>query len=70
VSQPGDRHDEAPRETVQQIRGNLVGAELLAKFGRLALPIGDLEQAKRLARAAAAAIDQGCLGYCLLLARR
>jgi arsenite methyltransferase len=65
-----DPHDEALRELLQQIRGKLVGAELLAKLGKLALPLGDLEQAKRLARAAAVAIDQRCLGYCLLMARR
>lgn len=65
-----DPYDEALGELVQQIRGKLVGAELLAKLGKLALPVGDLEQAKRLARAAATAIDQGCLGYCVLMARR
>jgi ubiquinone/menaquinone biosynthesis C-methylase UbiE len=65
-----ERHDEALRKVVRDIRGKLLGAELLTKLGKLTLPVGDVEQAKRLARAAAAAIDQGCLGYCLLVARR
>jgi ubiquinone/menaquinone biosynthesis C-methylase UbiE len=65
-----DPHDEALGELVRQIRGKLLGAELLAKLGKLRLPVGDFEQAKKLARAAATAIDRGRLGYSLLVARR
>jgi arsenite methyltransferase len=61
-------HDEALVTMLRQIRGRLVGAELLAKLGQLALPVGDLVEAKRLASAAMAAIEAGQLGYSLLTA--
>ena len=63
-------HDEALGELLRQIRGKLLGAELLAKLGKLHLPVGDFEQAKKLARVAATAIERGHLGYSLLVARR
>lgn len=61
-------HGDALREMVVSIRGRLLGAEVLAKLGRLQLPVGSLEQAKQLATAAASAIDEGRLGYSLLVA--
>lgn len=63
-------HDDALRTLVREIRGKLVGAELLVKLGQLQLPVADFAQAKSLARSAAAAIDAGWLGYSLLIARR
>ncbi len=42
----------------------------MAKLGKITLPVGDLGQAKDVARAAAKAIDQENLGYSLILARR
>ena len=62
--------DEALGELLRQIRGKLLGAELLAKLGKLRLPVGDFEQAKKLALVAATAIERGHLGYSLLVARR
>lgn len=65
-----ESHDEALHDLVRDVRGKLMGAELLAKLGKLALPIGDFREAKRLARAATVAIDEGRIGYNLLVATR
>jgi hypothetical protein len=42
----------------------------MVKLKKLDLPGTDLEQAKHLARAAGKAIQQGLLGYSLIVARR
>jgi arsenite methyltransferase len=65
-----EAHDEALRDLVREIRGKLLGAELLARLGKVDLPVGDLEQAKALAKAAVAAVDAGLVGYRLLWAQR
>ncbi|HSH79970.1 MAG TPA: methyltransferase domain-containing protein, partial [Herpetosiphonaceae bacterium] len=63
-------HDEALGEMVRDVRAKLLGAELMAKLGKITLPVGDLSEAKDVARAAAQAISEGNLGYSLILARR
>lgn len=63
-------HEEALGQMVQDVRAKLLGAELMGKLGNITLPVGDLGQAKDMARAAAQAIDRGNLGYTLMLARR
>ena len=63
-------HDEALGEMVRGVRAKLMGVELMAKLGKLTLPVGDLDQAKQMARAAATAVQQGRLGYALLIAVR
>jgi arsenite methyltransferase len=65
-----EAHDEALRDLVREIRGKLLGAEVPAKLGKVDLPVGDLEQAKALAKAAVAAVDAGLVGYRLLWAQR
>jgi len=67
-----ERHDEALVEMVQQIRGRLVGAELLTKLQlpELAGVSFDFEQARLLARRAAETIAAGTLGYSLIIASR
>lgn len=62
--------DQALAELVRDVRAKLLGAELMSKLGKLTLPVGDLDQAKQMARAAATAVEQGRLGYALLLAVR
>ena len=69
-SQLVESHDDALRELVREIRGRLLGAEVLARLGKLPLVVGDIDQAKRLARAAETAIAEGRLGYTLLIARK
>jgi arsenite methyltransferase len=62
-------HDEALAEMVREIKGRLLGAELLVKLKKLELPGADFEQARQMARAAADAIRAGVLGYTLLVAQ-
>jgi hypothetical protein len=54
----------------RDIQGRLLSIELMVKLKKLDLPGTDLEQAKHLARAAGKAIQQGLLGYSLIVARR
>lgn len=63
-------HDDALAELVRSIRSRLLGAELLANLGKVALPAADIRGAGRLARAAATAVAEGRLGYSLLVATR
>jgi SAM-dependent methyltransferase len=65
-----ESHDDTLAELVQQLRGRLLGAELLAKLQRVELPAGawDFKQAHALAQRAAQAIQAGTLGYCLIVA--
>ena len=67
-----EAHDEALAELVRQVRGRLLGAELLAKLQRLELPgaVADLAHAKVLARCAAEAVQAGALGYSLIIAAK
>ena len=67
-----EAHDEALAELVRQVRGRLLGAELLVKLQRLGLPgaVSDLEQAKVLARHAAQTVQAGTLGYSLMIAAK
>jgi ubiquinone/menaquinone biosynthesis C-methylase UbiE len=66
-----EAHDEALREMVRQIRGKLLGAELLMRLKKLDLP-GDLdfEQAKALVKAAATAIQMNKFGYVVIIASK
>jgi arsenite methyltransferase len=66
-----EAHDEALHEMVQQIRGKLLGAELLMRLGKLDLPASlDFGQAKVLAKAASAAIEMNKFGYVVIRASR
>lgn len=60
-------HPEAISQMVQEIRAKLLGVELLVKLNKLNLPEVDFESAKKLARSANACIDQGTVGYVLLI---
>jgi arsenite methyltransferase len=65
-------HDEALAEMVKQIRGRLVGAQLLTRLPRpdlTGVPL-ELQQAGLLARRAEQAIATGALGYTLIVASR
>jgi len=63
-------HDQALAELVRQVRGRLIGADILTKLDVLALPGVDLEDAKMLARHAAEAVQAGTLGYSLIIATK
>jgi ubiquinone/menaquinone biosynthesis C-methylase UbiE len=59
-------HDDALHEMVQQIRGNLLAAEIMVGLRKLDLPPEDLVTAKQMAKHALEAIQRGQLGYALI----
>lgn len=66
-----EQHDDALAEMVHEIRGILLGAELFVKLQKVELPGGiDFEQAKALARSAAAAIQARQFGYAVITATK
>jgi SAM-dependent methyltransferase len=64
-----EAHNNALTEMARDVQGRLLGVEIMVKLKKLDLPGADFEQAKQLARAAANAIQQGLLGYSLIVAR-
>lgn len=70
ISEDVEERDEALSEMVRQIQGKLLGAELMAKLNKIDLAGVDLDEAKRLARAASDAVRSGQLGYALIVARK
>ncbi|HEV3331092.1 MAG TPA: methyltransferase domain-containing protein [Bryobacteraceae bacterium] len=62
-------HNDALAEMARDVQGRLLGVELMVKLKKLDFPGADFEQAKQLARAAANAIQQGLLGYILIVAQ-
>lgn len=55
------------RTLIQEVRGRLTAAEMMAKLGLLSLDGLDLGLAQELARRAANAVDGGALGYTLIV---
>jgi arsenite methyltransferase len=65
-----ERHDQALAQLISDIRGRLLGTELMVRLKKLDLPFVDFSQAQRLARAASEAVRAGTLGYSLVTACR
>ncbi|RME42323.1 MAG: class I SAM-dependent methyltransferase [Chloroflexi bacterium] len=65
-----ESHDAALTTLVHDVRSRLLTAELLVKLKKLDLPGADFNQAKQLARSAARAVQQGRLGYALIVGTR
>jgi ubiquinone/menaquinone biosynthesis C-methylase UbiE len=64
-----EAHDEALSEMVQQIRGKLLGAELLTRLKKIELPLAiDFEYAKALMKSVSAAIQARQFGYVVITA--
>ena len=63
-----ENQDLALYQTVDDIRGKLLGAELLLKLKKVDLPGADFQEARRLARVASEAVRQGKLGYSIFVA--
>ena len=64
-----EEHDDALSEMVQQIRGKLLGAELLTRLKKIELPSAvDFDHAKALMKSAATAIQAHQFGYVVILA--
>jgi arsenite methyltransferase len=65
-----EAHDEVLAQSINDVRDKLLGAELLVNLKKIELPGGDFDQARVIARSAAAAVHAGKLGYMLMLAWR
>lgn len=63
-----EKHNEALHEMVQQVRGKLLGAEVMVGLKKLDLPGVDFAAAKRTAKSAQEAIRRDQLGYALITA--
>jgi len=57
-------------DLVTDIRRKLLGAEIAVSLGKLDLGDGDLEEGKRLARRGAELIEEGTVGYTLIVAKK
>jgi arsenite methyltransferase len=64
-----ETHNNALAEMARDVQGRVLGIEVMVKLKKLDLQGADFGQAKQLARAAANAIQQGLLGYSLIVAR-
>ena len=65
-----EEHDGALANLVHDIRGKLLGAELLVKLRQIELPTVDFEQARAMARAAADAVNARRFGYAIVTATK
>ena len=65
-----ENHNAALVELVHQIRMKLLSAEVLVGLKKLALPNVDITSAKQMAVRGLAAVDQGELGYAVLIAAK
>ncbi|HEY4387732.1 MAG TPA: methyltransferase domain-containing protein [Ktedonobacteraceae bacterium] len=64
-------HNEALSDMVRDIQGKLLGTELLVKLKKLQLPTEiDFDQAKKMAKAAATAIQAQKFGYAIIIAEK
>jgi len=65
-----ESHDEALTNLVREIRGKLIGTDMLLKLKKIKLPGIDLGEAKSITRNMEKAVYQGKFGYALFVARR
>ena len=63
-----EKHDDALREMVKQVKRKLFGAEILVGLRKLDLPGVDLPVAKQMAQITYEAVERGHLGYALISA--
>jgi arsenite methyltransferase len=63
-------HDEALLEMVRQVQGKLLGAEIMASLKKIDLPGLDFTSAKQMVKAALNAIQQGQLGYGIIIVEK
>lgn len=64
-----EQHDDALSDMVRNIKGKLLGTELLVKLKKLQLPMEiNFEEAKKMAKAAATAIKAQQFGYAIVTA--
>lgn len=63
-------HDTALGSLVSSVKLKLLGLEVAARLGKAPVPLEDVQRGKALAKAAAAAVRNGQLGYTLIAAGR
>jgi hypothetical protein len=61
-----ETHNDALAEMVHEVRGKLLGIEIVKELKKLDLPDVDLTEAKAMARTALEAIAQGKIGYAIV----
>jgi arsenite methyltransferase len=64
-----EAHDNVLAEMTRDIQTRLLGVEVMVKLRKLDLPGVDFDEARRMARAALSMIQQGSLGYSVIIAR-
>jgi SAM-dependent methyltransferase len=65
-----ENHSNCLLQMAKDVQSRLLGLELLAGLNKLDLPGVDISQAKQFARSAMRAIQEGTIGYALILASR
>jgi arsenite methyltransferase len=70
VPERSESHDQALIEMVRQVQAKLLGAEIMAGLKKIELPGIDLTATKQMAKAALAAVQQGQLGYAIVVAEK
>jgi arsenite methyltransferase len=70
VPQTSESHDEALREMVRQVQAKLLGAEILAGLKKADLAGIDFTSVKQMASTALDVVQQGHLGYALIIAEK
>jgi arsenite methyltransferase len=65
-----EAHDDALARMANDIQGRLLGLELMAGLKKIDLPGADFKQAQQFARVASRAIQEGMLGYSVIIGRR
>lgn len=65
-----EHHDDALAAMAREVQTRLLGVELMAKLKKINLPEVDFDQAKQFARGALHAIQNGTLGYSVIVAWR
>ena len=70
VPERSESHDQVLIEMVHQIQSKLLGAEIMMGLKKIELPGLDLSAAKLMAKSALAAVQQGQLGYAIVVAKK
>jgi ubiquinone/menaquinone biosynthesis C-methylase UbiE len=70
MPQLSESHDQVLIEMVHQVQAKLLGAEIMTGLKKIELPGIDLTAAKQMAKAALAAVQQGQLGYAIVIAEK
>ncbi|MGE0600586.1 MAG: class I SAM-dependent methyltransferase [Dehalococcoidia bacterium] len=65
-----ERRDSALSTLASRVRFKLLGVEVMARLGKAPVPLAEVLEAKRIAKAATASINDGSLGYAIITGTR